>query len=245
MMRYILTLVLLITGLCACSASSHAHSSALVDAETPPSCLLQNITDGIDVSNYQPNVNWADTAADGVQFSFIKATEGVSIVDPDFATAWPAARFAGVLRSAYHFFHATDDPSTQAQNFLNTVGELMPDDLAPMFDWETSDGVATATVIQNAQTWLDAVETATGRTPIIYTNASYWQTLGNPAAFARYPLFIVDLEKSCPTVPAPWTTWTFWQYSEGSLSGVPTTVDFDVYNGSFSQLMNMIVASPP
>ena len=33
---------------------------------------------GIDVSDYQTNINWADVAANGIKFVYIKATEGTS-----------------------------------------------------------------------------------------------------------------------------------------------------------------------
>jgi GH25 family lysozyme M1 (1,4-beta-N-acetylmuramidase) len=33
---------------------------------------------GIDVSGYQPNINWATVKANGIQFAYIKATEGTS-----------------------------------------------------------------------------------------------------------------------------------------------------------------------
>lgn len=33
---------------------------------------------GIDVSGYQPNINWNTVKANGVQFVYIKATEGTS-----------------------------------------------------------------------------------------------------------------------------------------------------------------------
>jgi len=33
---------------------------------------------GIDVSGYQPNVNWNAVKASGVTFAYIKATEGTS-----------------------------------------------------------------------------------------------------------------------------------------------------------------------
>jgi GH25 family lysozyme M1 (1,4-beta-N-acetylmuramidase) len=33
---------------------------------------------GIDVSGYQPSVNWAAVKANGVSFAYIKATEGTS-----------------------------------------------------------------------------------------------------------------------------------------------------------------------
>jgi GH25 family lysozyme M1 (1,4-beta-N-acetylmuramidase) len=31
---------------------------------------------GIDVSGWQPNINWATVKANGIQFAYIKATEG-------------------------------------------------------------------------------------------------------------------------------------------------------------------------
>jgi GH25 family lysozyme M1 (1,4-beta-N-acetylmuramidase) len=34
--------------------------------------------EGIDVSGYQPTVDWAAAKANGVQFAYIKATEGTS-----------------------------------------------------------------------------------------------------------------------------------------------------------------------
>jgi lysozyme len=35
-----------------------------------------------------------------------------------------------------------------------------------------------------------------------------------------------------PKIPAGWTTWAFWQYSEsGSVPGIQGPVDLDVFNG--------------
>jgi GH25 family lysozyme M1 (1,4-beta-N-acetylmuramidase) len=33
---------------------------------------------GIDVSGWQPGINWATVKANGIQFAYIKATEGTS-----------------------------------------------------------------------------------------------------------------------------------------------------------------------
>ena len=35
---------------------------------------------GIDISDYQPNVNWTAVVDNGIQFVYIKATEGASSV---------------------------------------------------------------------------------------------------------------------------------------------------------------------
>ncbi len=38
----------------------------------------QSQPQGIDVSGFQPNVNWNTVKANGISFAFIKATEGTS-----------------------------------------------------------------------------------------------------------------------------------------------------------------------
>lgn len=39
---------------------------------------------GIDVSHYQKNIDWEKVANSGVDFVYIKATEGATYVDPMF-----------------------------------------------------------------------------------------------------------------------------------------------------------------
>ena len=58
---------------------------------------------GIDVSKYQGPINWPQARANGVNFAFIKATEGGDRLDSGFAGHWRGAAAAGVARGAYHF----------------------------------------------------------------------------------------------------------------------------------------------
>ena len=46
---------------------------------------------GIDVSRFQTSVDWQTARANGVNFAFIKATEGGDMVDPMFDSHWRAA----------------------------------------------------------------------------------------------------------------------------------------------------------
>jgi lysozyme len=206
---------------------------------------------GVDVSVYQAKANWTTVANNGTGFAFIKATEGISAPNTAFPKEWPQAGAAGLLRSAYHYFVPTDDPIKQANFFLNTVGTLADTDLPPMFDWEITNGLPAQTVVARAQQWLDYVEQQTGRTPIIYTNAGFFSQLGtnaggNPAGFDHYPLYVSDYGVTCPKVPLPWTSWSFWQYSgSGSAVGIPGTTDLDVFNGVFNDLIIFITTAVP
>jgi len=121
---------------------------------------------------------------------------------------------------------------------IDAIGDLGPGDLSPVLDIETSDGMSLTTVVNNARIWLDRVEAATGRTPIIYAASGFWNTLPNTAQFERYPLWVANYGVTCPDVPSPWDSWDMWQYSDsGSVSGVAGGVDSNLFNGTLEELM--------
>ncbi len=76
---------------------------------------------GIDVSNHQGKIVWQKLPAQGVDFAYIKATEGGDFVDKSFARNWAAANAAGVKRGAYHFFTLCKSGREQAENFIRNV----------------------------------------------------------------------------------------------------------------------------
>lgn len=54
--------------------------SALLFATSALAAVIEKraLPQGIDVSGYQPSVNWNTVKANGVSFAYIKATEGTS-----------------------------------------------------------------------------------------------------------------------------------------------------------------------
>ncbi|NJK52148.1 MAG: hypothetical protein HC936_03745 [Leptolyngbyaceae cyanobacterium SU_3_3] len=62
------------------------------------------VLEGIDVSVYQGNIDWATVASQGIYYGFAKATEGASTTDPAFAKNWAGMKSVGLVRGAYHFF---------------------------------------------------------------------------------------------------------------------------------------------
>lgn len=198
-------------------------------------------TRGLDVSHFQGTIDWSQVAQAGYAFAFIKATEGISFVDPKFATNWAGAKAAGLLRGAYHFFEGNADAQQQAENFLNTV-VLEPGDLPPVLDVESSSAsaqVPTATIIEGVTAWLQAVQQATSRTPILYTDNSYWKSLATDQ-FSAYPLWIAEYGVASPAVPSGWTSWAFWQLSQsGEVPGIATATDLDLFQGSLEDLQRL------
>ena len=190
---------------------------------------------GIDVSHFQGTVSWQQVAKAGMSFAFAKATEGITYVDPQFAANWAGIQAAGLLRGAYHFFEANDDAAAQAQHFLATV-QIAPGDLPPVLDVETTGGVSNAQIWSGVSTWLQAVEQATGRQPIVYTAPGFWNAHQPDLTLTSYPLWLADYA-SQPTLPTGWTSWLFWQLSQtGTVAGVTGSVDLNLFSGSLEQL---------
>ena len=59
---------------------------------------------GVDVSYYQGTIDWQVLAQQGVDFAFIKATEGSDHNDTQFVQNWEDAKAVQIYVGAYHFF---------------------------------------------------------------------------------------------------------------------------------------------
>ncbi|EEB99201.1 hypothetical protein MPER_01167 [Moniliophthora perniciosa FA553] len=77
---------------------------------------------GIDVSGYQPNVNWATVKANGISFAYIKATEGTTFTSSTFSSQYTGATNAGLIRGAYHFAHPDSSSGAAQANFFLAHG---------------------------------------------------------------------------------------------------------------------------
>jgi lysozyme len=198
---------------------------------------------GIDVAHFDGTVNWGTVLKAGMSFGFAKATDGIGFTDSEFKANWNMMGQVGITRGAYHFFRGSQDAGKQADHFLSVV-KLIKTDMPPVLDIEVPDGVASKTLIDGAKAWLDAVEKATGRVPIIYTGPAFWSEHMSPN-FGRYPLWIAHYTHAPePIVPANWNKWTFWQYASGEsgqvhIPGVAGAVDINRFNGTHADLVKL------
>jgi lysozyme len=195
--------------------------------------------EGIDVSKWQGYVDWSAVADSGIDFAFIRVSDGLNYQDAYFQTNWSEAKANGVVRGAYQFFRSDEDPVAQAQYLLEEMGPLKPGDLPPVCDVETADGQSPATIVDRVQTWLDVVEEALGVKPFIYTSPGVWGSIVHSGAFADYPLWVAHWGASCPSMPTGWSDWVVWQTSDsGSVPGVNGGVDTNLFNGDMEALLD-------
>ncbi|WP_426503554.1 GH25 family lysozyme [Dactylosporangium sp. McL0621] len=200
---------------------------------------------GIDISSHDHRkftVHWPTEVAAGSQFVYVKATEGLTYVNPHFNADYTAARAAGRYVGAYVYARPDKgDPVGQAEHFLRHARFARDArTLVPFVDLEWPyDGLKTGDCYNlspaEMRAWIGAfigrIEREVGRKPMIYTNTFWWNPCtGNDASYAGYPLDIANYTKGPPKLPAGWTTFALWQYAPGDPDQAHSH-DRDVVNG--------------
>ncbi|RZL31013.1 MAG: glycoside hydrolase family 25 protein [Pedobacter sp.] len=198
---------------------------------------------GIDVSSYQQKINWAkvdamDDYGIRVSFAFIKATEGVTLVDSYFQRNWRETKKAGVIRGAYHYFKPKKSGMWQAKFFLQTV-KVEAGDLPPVIDIEETGKLDKLHLQLNLQEYLTEIEKQTKIRPIIYTGYQFF--IDNlKGKFDDYPIWIAHYYQ--PKLKLEKTDWDFWQHADNAtVDGIRGKVDMNVFNGDEEDLSALLV----
>jgi len=207
---------------------------------------------GIDVSHHQSRIDWeelrnARIGGHPLRFVFVKATEGITLIDENFNDNFFRSRENGLIRGAYHYYKPGSDARRQAEFFLRQV-HLVQGDLPPVVDIEERGSKPLAQFQHDVLTWLRIVEEAVGVPPIIYAGYRFRMDYLSTPLFDRYPLWIAHYyEKSLRYQGA----WHFWQFTDcGRVQGISGTVDFNLFNGDLKALMQLTLqpcedAPPP
>ena len=200
---------------------------------------------GLDISAHQhagSPINWGLLRRQGLRFVAVKVSEGTYYRNPYYASDARAAAAAGLAVLPYVFANPGTAGGTATAKFaLGTVGKRGPARLPLVVDLENDPYKKAADCyglhIQATIAWIARFTTAakalTGKWPVIYTTADWWQECtGSTGQFRRDPLWLAAFDGTPSTVPSPWPHWTFWQYNnEGSLPGIGPT-DLDYYQPS-------------
>lgn len=203
------------------AAQQYLVTPPYVDAERYP-------VRGIDISAHNGMMNLDAAHADGIDFAFIKASEGVDYGDPDFALNYEKATAAGMKVGAYHFFRFDKDGVPQALNLLKRIGDR-PLDLGLVVDVEKTGNPAgvEATMIADRLAAMLEYLNLKGYRVTLYTNKDgYYEFL--ESGFRGQQLWICSF--SNPPISAE---WIFWQYNHrGRVKGINGDVDLNTFNGT-------------
>jgi lysozyme len=221
---------------------------------------------GVDVSGYQPFIEWRKVRGAGIRFAIIKATEGIEYLNPKFDEQWQGAHSVGILRGAYHYLRASVDGLKQANYFLSKV-KMQESDFPAFLDVEGANNIKATNLdfINNTYKWLQRVEQVTGRRPVIYSSVGFLSSRmlvnGKPPAWSKkYRTWLAQYYNSHtaagkkPAENPDWGEWLFWQYSGGlrAVDGIYhdegrqqlAKIDMNVFRSSLVELYGFAGVKP-
>ena len=195
---------------------------------------------GVDLSRWQSGVDWQLARGSGVNFAFVKATEGGDVFDPLFPSHWTHSAAVGVRRGAYHLYYHCRPAAEQARWFIAHVPRD-PAALPPVLDMEwtpTSPTCRTrppaAEVRASARVFLTAVGRHYGKQPILYVTPDFYRD--NDLGRLSGVTFWLRSVAAPVHETYPRQGWTFWQYSgTGQVPGIAGKVDLNVFGGTARQ----------
>jgi len=214
---------------------------------------------GVDVYASNGTITWSSVHSAGISFAFAKATQGNYYEDANMAANMNNGKAAGVIMGVYDLADPEAcSPSTEAnyfwsyaQNYIKADGQtIMPVlDFEPQTLDESGPWNGASTSSEWISDWCADVQSLAAAqgldvTPILYISAGWtgtWLTSAN----ANMIPWIAAYNGFSPQTGSPWDdntgdyqpwgtgVWDLWQYSSsGSVSGIPTTCDEDVLNGT-------------
>ena len=183
---------------------------------------------GIDASHHQGPIDWRRVAGAGIEFAYLKATEGTGFTDPRFAEHRAAATRQGVRVGGYHYFQLCSDGAQQAEHFVRVLGDNGGrGGLAPAVDLELAGSCAVPppreVLLAEVRAFLARIEQEYGVRPVVYLYPELEQRFGFSSDLASYPQWVRRLGKRPPQRP-----WHVWQYDDsGSVPGISGGVDLN------------------
>ena len=202
------------------------HTYAL----TPASNLSYQ---GIDVSNWQGYINYAEVRDAGIQVVYIKASQGTNIKDAYFDINYENAKANGLRVGFYHYLTATsiEQAREEANYFVSVISGKTPD-CKLVLDYETFGGVGREEINNIARTFMQRVEELTNKEVILYSDLSNTRNTFDTSLAEDYDLWIAYYEdrNRLINIETSWNTYIGIQYTDrGRVNGINGNVDRDLY----------------
>lgn len=184
------------------------------------------IYQGIDVSGWQGNINYAEVKNSGIEIVYMKSSEGRSFVDTYFNQNYTNAKANGLKVGFYHYLVArsNEEAIEEARFFVSVISGKEPDCRLAM-DFESFGNLSVEEINQIGITFMTAVQNLSGKEVIIYSNTNDARNVFS-GELTNYPLWVAQYEVREPTPNGKWSTWAGWQYtSTGEVAGISGHVD--------------------
>lgn len=231
-MRKIFLSILLVAIIVAISTQAFAFSQS-----------SEKLYNGIDVSEWQGNIDFGEVARAGIEVVYIRASEGRGYVDPYFRENYEKAKANGLRTGFYHFLTATNvaEAKEEAEFFVSNIKGLEPDCRLAM-DFEVFNGLDVSAINEISRVFLETVENLSGKECVIYSDAYNARTVFSKELADDYPIWVADYFVEEPESNDKWKFWVGFQYSDrGRINGIDGNVDRDYFtNGVFLNNVSQI-----
>ena len=190
--------------------------------------------EGIDVSNWQRNIDYSQVKNSGVQIVYIKASEGTTFKDPYLEQNYSNAKANGLKVGFYHYLTATSVWQARAQaDFFASVIEGKDVDCKLAMDYEEFFGEGKIEINEIALAFMKRVKEITKKDVIVYSNLNNVKnTFGDDVANeGRLWLAYYSNTQNLINVNSSWTNYIGLQYtSSGQVQGISGNVDKDRFS---------------
>ena len=192
------------------------------------------IYEGIDVSTWQRNINFAQVRNSGIQIVYIKASEGATFKDPYLEQNYANAKTNGLKIGFYHYLTATSVEGARRQaDFFTSVIAGKEYDCKLAMDYEEFFEESKTEINEIALAFMQRVKQITGKDVIVYSNLNNVRNTFDDAvanegrlwlAYYSNPNNIININSS-------WDTYIGIQYtSSGRVPGITGNVDMDRFS---------------
>ncbi|MCL1949237.1 MAG: hypothetical protein FWF59_05855 [Turicibacter sp.] len=183
--------------------------------------------DGIDVSQWQEDIDWNKVAASGIDLVYIRAGKS-GTKDWNFEKNYVGAKAAGMKVGFYYFITAADpwEAREQARYFYNITKDKNYN-LRLVGDYEDFGDNTPEEANEIALAFFDELEGLAGHRPMLYTSYISAEEIFD-YDMSYYPLWIAHYNAPgpLPQHPGTWEGWYGYQYAEdGRVPGISTLVD--------------------
>ncbi|MCB6203288.1 LysM peptidoglycan-binding domain-containing protein [Extibacter muris] len=197
---------------------------------------------GIDVSEFQGSINWADVKGSGTQFVMIRAGYGQGNLDPEFRRNAEECNRQGIPFGVYWFSYAyTEDMARKEADYCIQAIEDYEVQYPVCFDFEgASVNYASGQGVTVTRQLATSLVTAfcsrveqLGFFAMYYSNLDFLNRMFDASLREKYALWYAQYA-SAPSIRG----MAIWQYSDaGRISGISGNVDQNI---AYYDLANVI-----
>ena len=207
-----------------------------VDEHGYMACQNREYSTGIDVSEYQREVDWEKVRAAGIEFVFIRiggrgTTEGGLYADSMAKDHYDGAKGAGLQVGMYFYSQAiTPEEAKEEAEYVLSLLNGYRLDLPLVYDWEwggedsRTTGMEKELLTEITEIFCKAVSSA-GVSPMIYFNESQGLDQLDLERLKDYPFWLALYDG---TMDFPYAV-DYWQYTpKGKVDGIEGDVDLNI-----------------